>query len=80
MKWVEDASAETNKQSRYPTVVSVCIVMTTLMMTVVALRTYVRSCLVRSLGMDDYMTLLSAVGYQQYTGQQQFLTWLRSVL
>ena len=60
MGWVLNASDEIAVQSKYPTIIAVCIVLTLLMMTVVVLRIYLHS-QARQIRADDYVIIASAV-------------------
>lgn len=61
MRWVIDYPANIEVQSRYPTIVSVCVIFTSLMVAVVACRFYARNRSSRGLWVDDYIILLTTV-------------------
>jgi hypothetical protein len=60
MGWVVNATEEVDRQSQYPVIVAVCIVLTLLSMVVVGARLWIRS-KSRGLASDDHMALLSEV-------------------
>ncbi|OQN97273.1 hypothetical protein B0A48_16815 [Cryoendolithus antarcticus] len=59
--WTLHATPAVNDQSAYPTIVSVAMSMTSIMLLTVVLRAYVRYRVVKAPGMDDYVTFLAAV-------------------
>lgn len=61
MVWVHNASPELNVQSQWPTIVAVCVTLTALMSITVLTRLYVRSWMIKSVGIDDYVMLFSMV-------------------
>jgi hypothetical protein len=61
MGWVQNASAEVDAVSNYPTIISVCISMTIFMTTIVSLRIYVRAYFLKLMGLDDWTIVFSAV-------------------
>lgn len=61
MGWIWYTSPAISSQSRYRSIVGVAMSLTALMTVVVAARFYVRWSIVRKLGKDDYVTIISAV-------------------
>ena len=61
MIWVQNASPEVDAQSEWPLIVAVCITLSTIMTMCVALRLYVRTYMIKSLGTDDYVIIFSMV-------------------
>jgi hypothetical protein len=59
--WVHNASPEVNAQSQWPLILGVCVGLSAIMAISVALRLYVRSRILSSVGTDDYVILFSAV-------------------
>jgi hypothetical protein len=59
--WVQNTSQGVNDVSNYPTIIAVCICMTTFMMCVVGLRVYVRASMLKLFGLDDWIVVFSAV-------------------
>ena len=60
MGWVLNASHEVDSQSKYPTIIPVCVVLTFLMTGVVLLRIYIRLS-ARQIGADDYVIIVTMV-------------------
>jgi hypothetical protein len=60
MVWVENASPQVDTQSQYPTIVIICIVLSTLSITIVSIRLWIRH-RARGLGTDDYVAGLSMI-------------------
>lgn len=61
MPWVHNASPEVNGLSEWPLILGVCLSLTTLMTLTVFLRVYVRACMIKSIGIDDYVMIFSMV-------------------
>lgn len=61
MTWVQNASPEVAAQSEWPLIVAVCIALSSIMTICVSLRLYVRACMIKSLGIDDYVMIFSMV-------------------
>ncbi len=59
--WIYNATPAVTAQSQYPTILGVCIALTTLMTIVIGLRAYVRVVLLKSVGADDWTILFSAI-------------------
>ena len=59
--WVQNATPDVDAVSRYPTVMAVSLAFTVIMITVVAVRGYVRKVMVNALGPDDWTIFFSAV-------------------
>lgn len=64
MTWVYFASPEVDAQSKWPTIMGVCICLTALMTATVLTRLWVRTCMVKSIGTDDYVMAASMVSYK----------------
>ena len=61
MVWVQNVSPAVDAVSQYPTIIAVCVSMTVFMMFIVSLRVYVRAVMIKMMGMDDWIVVLSAV-------------------
>lgn len=61
MGWIQNAPDSVQEKSTWPTILAVCVTLTTVMSTTVALRGYVRGYMLKTVGYDDYVILLSAV-------------------
>ena len=61
MTWVHHAAPEVDAVSKWPTIVGVCVGLTTLMVITVGARLYVRAWMIKSMGIDDWIMLFSAV-------------------
>lgn len=61
MPWVQHASPEVNAVSEYPSIIKVCVSLTTIMAACVGLRAYIRIFVVRHLGVDDVITIVAGV-------------------
>lgn len=59
--WVFNASPAVNELSQWPEILGVCLSLSFLMTAIVMLRFYVRFYMIRSVGIDDYVILFSAV-------------------
>lgn len=59
MVWVKNVSPAVDSQSRYPTIIAICVVLTVLMIIVVALRIYVH--FQPGLASDDIVIFVSMV-------------------
>ncbi|ETN44524.1 uncharacterized protein HMPREF1541_10194 [Cyphellophora europaea CBS 101466] len=68
MIWVQNASPEVDAQSEWPLIVAVCITLSTIMTMCVALRLYVRTYMIKSLGTDDYVIIFSMLCGISYAG------------
>ncbi|RMZ85028.1 hypothetical protein DV738_g147, partial [Chaetothyriales sp. CBS 135597] len=66
--WVHNASPEVNALSEWRLIVGVCISLTTLMVVTVVLRIYVRAWMIRSIWIDDYIIVFSAICSIIYSG------------
>jgi len=60
MVWVENASPQVDAQSQYPTIIIICIVLSTLSITIISIRLWIRA-RSRGLGADDYLAGLSMI-------------------
>ncbi|KAH7122025.1 hypothetical protein B0J13DRAFT_155884 [Dactylonectria estremocensis] len=60
MGWVQNATSEVNSQSQYPTIITVCVLLSVLSSVVVLARIYVRF-RAHGLAYDDYMSVLSMI-------------------
>jgi len=60
MRWVHNASAQVDRDSKYPMFICVCVIMNSTMIAAVSLRAYIR---IRSgrIGWDDWFTFVAAV-------------------
>jgi len=65
MGWIQNASDSVQEKSTYPTILAVCITLTIIMTTTVALRGYVRGYMLKTIGWDDWVILSSAVSVLQ---------------
>ncbi|KAI9824684.1 MAG: hypothetical protein M1826_007262 [Phylliscum demangeonii] len=59
--WIYNVTPAVEAQSQYPTIIAVCVALTTVMSVVIGLRLYVRAIMIRSVGADDYTILFAAV-------------------
>jgi hypothetical protein len=64
--WVHNASEETNAISQWPVILAVCVSLTVVMTTIVALRFYVRAIMLKAIGKDDWVILFSAVSLSSF--------------
>jgi hypothetical protein len=71
-QWIKNASPQVNAISQYPTIIAVSIALTVTMMVVTGCRIYVRTCMIKSMGIDDYVILFSAVSSRR--GYKRALT------
>ena len=67
MGWVENASPELNSLSEYPTIITICVILTLLSLVVVGTRLQIRH-KARGLVTDDYMVILSEIFVIAYAG------------
>ncbi|RMD41312.1 hypothetical protein DV735_g3825, partial [Chaetothyriales sp. CBS 134920] len=78
--WVHNASPEVNALSEWRLIVGVCISLTTLMVVTVGLRIYVRARMIRSVWIDDYIIIFSAVSsLRQATASELRATMLNMI-
>lgn len=68
MTWVQNASPAIDAKSQWPTILAVCIILTTIMVTTVGLRGYVRVVLLKTVGGDDWVILFSCLCSVVYSG------------
>lgn len=62
MTWVYYATPELEALSKWPRIMAVCISLTSLMTATVLTRLWARTCMVKSIGIDDYIMAVSMVG------------------
>jgi len=66
--WVENASPAVDDASNYPEIIAVCVCLTVFMTVFVGLRVYVRAFMLKVMGIDDWITVFSAVCSVVYNG------------
>jgi hypothetical protein len=66
--WVENASPAVDSASEYPEIIAVCVCLALFMTALVGLRVYVRAFMLKTMGVDDWIIVFSAICSIVYSG------------